>query len=146
MPELVSGGHRQWELFSHDADIGVRGFGRTMAEAFGNAALAMIAAIVDPAELRACETVEIACEAPDTELLLVDWLNAVVFEMATRGLIFAEFDVRIEDGRLAAKARGEPLDPERHAPAVEVKGATYTALGVARRACDGWVAQCVIDV
>jgi SHS2 domain-containing protein len=135
-----------WELFPHDADIGVRGRGATLAEAFANAARAMTAAIVDPAAVALREAVAIACEAPDPEVLLVDWLNALVFEMATRAMLFGDFRVRIEGTRLAAEALGEPIDPARHAPAVEVKGATFTALKVARGADGIWVAQCVIDV
>jgi SHS2 domain-containing protein len=135
-----------WELFAHDADIGVRGRGPTPAAAFENAALAMTAAILDPAAVSPEESVRIACEAPDLELLLVDWLNALVFEMATRGLLFGAFSVRIAGGRLEAEARGEPVDPGRHAPAVEVKGATYTALRVAEGDDGVWTAQCVIDV
>src|SRR5438552_18976922 len=38
-----------WELFSHDADVGIRGFGSTVAEAFEGAALAVTAAITDTA-------------------------------------------------------------------------------------------------
>ena len=135
-----------WELFAHDADIGVRGHGPTVATAFENAAIAMTAAMVDPAIVVGAETAKIACEAPDIELLLVDWLNALVFEMATRGMIFGAFHVRIDDNRLDAEVAGEPVDPKRHAPAVEVKGATYTALKVAQDSDDRWTAQCVIDV
>jgi SHS2 domain-containing protein len=54
--------------------------------------------------------------------------------------------VRLEGGQLSATAWGEPLDALRHRPAVEVKGATYTALSVARRNDGAWVAQCVVDV
>jgi len=135
-----------WELFAHDADVGVRGRGRSLAEAFENAALAMTAAITDPATVRLAETVRIECAAPDPELLLVDWLNALVFEMATRGMVFGAFRVRLADGRLTAEATGETVDPARHAPAVEVKGATYTALQAAQDAHGLWTAQCVIDV
>lgn len=135
-----------WELFAHDADVGVRGRGPTLAAAFENAALAMTAAMADPATIAGTETIRIACDAPDTELLLVDWLNALVFEMATRGMIFGVFHVRIDDRRLEAEVAGEPIDPGRHAPAVEVKGATYTALKVGQEADGSWIAQCVIDV
>ena len=135
-----------WELFAHDADIGVRGRGPTMAAAFENAALAMTAAILDPASVTPRDTVAIACEAPDPGILLVDWLNALIYEMATRGMVFASFSVRIDGDRLEAEAHGEPIDPARHAPAVEVKGATLTALKVARDADGTWTAQCVIDV
>ena len=79
-------------------------------------------------------------------LLLADWLNALVLTMATRNMLFARFEVKIDACALTAKAWGEPLDRDRHRPAVEVKGATYTALSVAQRGDGAWVAQCVVDV
>jgi len=136
---------KRWEHFPHGADIGVRGYGSTREEAFENAALALTAVLTDPAGVAPREAVEIRCEAPDDELLLADWLNALVYEMSTRGMLFGQFDVRIEDGRLEGRARGEAVDVARHQPAVEVKGATYTGLRV-RRESDGWVAECVVDV
>jgi SHS2 domain-containing protein len=135
-----------WEHFPHAADIGIRGIGATREEAFEQAALAMTAVVTDPASIEAKRAVEIAREAPDDELLLADWLNALVYEMVTLNMIFGRFSVRLDGGRLAATAWGEPLDALRHHPAVEVKGATYTALSVARRDDGAWVAQCVVDV
>jgi len=135
-----------WEHFEHDADVGVRGVGRTPEEAFEQAALALTAVITDPARVAARERVTVRCEAPDLELLLADWLNALVYEMATRHMLFGRYAVRIEGGRLEGEAWGEPVDRTRHAPAVEVKGATYTALVVRRRGDGAWVAECVVDV
>jgi tRNA nucleotidyltransferase (CCA-adding enzyme) len=139
-----------WEHFHHVADVGVRGFGSTEEVAFEQAALAMTAVITDPAAVAAQECVDIACSAMDDEMLLVEWLNALIFEMATRQLLFGRFRVRIAGGavcrELVGKAWGEPIDRRRHAPAAEVKGATLTALSVR---CDGkgrWAAQCVVDV
>lgn len=117
-----------------------------MAEAFGQAALALTAIVTDPERVAALQPVAIACEAPDAELLLADWLNAVIYEMATRKMLFGRFEVHVEDGRLAATAWGEAVDRERHRPAAEPKGATYTALLVRREADGRWVAQCVVDV
>ena len=135
----------RWEHYAHQADVGVRGFGATAAQAFEQAALALTAAVTDLAAVRPLERVELGCEAPDDELLLAAWLNALVYEMATRRMLFSEFRVRIDGGRLAAEAWGEPVDRARHQPAVEVKGATYTTLRVAPDG-DGWLAQTVIDV
>jgi tRNA nucleotidyltransferase (CCA-adding enzyme) len=135
-----------WEHFPHEADMGVRGFGRTREQAFEQAALALISVITEPAAIAPQVAVAIRCEAPDDELLLVDWLNAIVYEMATRQLLFSRFEVHIREHRLTATAWGEPLDVARHQPAVEVKGATYTGLRVAREANGQWVAQCVVDV
>jgi tRNA nucleotidyltransferase (CCA-adding enzyme) len=137
---------KRWEHFPHDADIGVRGIGPSKAEAFEQAALALTAVIVEPRELSPKEMVAISCEAPDDELLLFDWLNALVYEMATRHLLFGCFEVCIDGQRLHAKAWGEPIDVARHQPAVEIKGATLTCLRVGQEANGEWVGQCVVDV
>lgn len=135
-----------WEHFEHGADIGVRGFGASLAEAFEQAALAMTAAVTDPGGVAADQAVPITCRAPDDELLLADWLNALIYESATRRMLFSSFSVTIEDGSLEATARGETTDVARHQPAVEVKGATLTALRVTRADDGRWLAQCVLDV
>ena len=135
-----------WEHFSHGADIGVRGIGPTLAAAFEQGAQALTGVITDPAGVAPAQPVEVACEAPDPEVLFVDWLNAVVFEMATRRMLFGRFEVEISGARLSGRLWGEAVDVARHRPAVEVKGATFTQLAV-RRTPDGqWLAQCVVDV
>ena len=134
-----------WEHFAHEADMGVRGYGTTKAQAFEQAALAMTAVITEPERVEPREKISIECEAPDDELLFVDWLNAIIYEMATRRMLFARFEVRIEDSRLSANAWGEKTDVARHSPAVEVKGATYTELRVAQENGQ-WMAQTVVDV
>ncbi len=134
-----------WEHFSHDADIGVRGFGTTAAEAFEQAALALTA-VVTRAPVEPSIAVEVSCEAPDLELLFVDWLNLIIYEMAVRRMLFGRFAVTITGIRLEAKLWGEPVDIARHAPACEPKGATYTALRVAEDVEGRWSAACVVDV
>ena len=136
-----------WEHFDHGADIGVRGFGATKAAAFEQAALALIAVITDPSRVAARETG-------------ADRLQGRRRRVAAGSL--AQRD-RLRDGRpahavrtlpcraarrrrLQATAGGEPMSVERHEPAVEVKGATYTALRVARTGDGGWMAQTVVDV
>ena len=135
-----------WEHFAHGADIGVRGVGATRAEAFEQAALALTAVLTDPGSVIARTRIAIRCAAPDDEMLLVDWLNALIYEMATRRMLFGRFAVTLVDHALAGEAWGEPIEVARHRPAVEVKGATYTALSVAGLADGSWVAQCVVDV
>ena len=137
---------KRWEHFPHDADIGVRGVGASREEAFEQAALALTAVITAPHTVAPNEVVEVACEAPDDELLLADWLNALVYEMATRRMLFGRYEVRLEDRRLQAIAWGEAVDVARHQPAVEVKGATYTELLVKQDENGAWRAQCVVDV
>ncbi|RMG30049.1 MAG: archease, partial [Gammaproteobacteria bacterium] len=109
----------RWEHFRHEADIGVRGYGRSLEEAFAAVALALTAVVTHPERVEPREPVSIRCQAPDPEILLLDWLNALVFTMATRHMLFSCFDVHIAGNRLEATAWGEPVDPERHQPAVE---------------------------
>ena len=135
-----------WEHFEHRADIGVAGFGATAAAAFEQAALGLSAIICDPATVVPECPVPIDCEEPDLELLFVDWLNAIIFEMAVRHMLFSRFQVRLDGARLRGEVWGERVDPARHQPAVEVKGATYTALSVRQETDGTWSARCVVDV
>jgi len=120
----------QWQHFPHEADVGVRGVGESLEEAFEQAAVALTAVITDPEGVEPREAVSITCKAPDRE----------------RNMLFSRFEVTIRDGRLRGTAWGEPVDRARHRPAVEVKGATYTGLHVGRRDDGLWVAECVVDV
>lgn len=135
-----------WEHFAHVADIGVRGHGDSLEDAFAAAACGLTAVVTEPARVQPRERVSVECASGDRELLLYDWLNALVLQMATRHMLFSRFDVRLRGDRLLADAWGEPVDVARHAPAVEVKGATLTELAVRREPDGRWLAQCVLDV
>ena len=135
-----------WEHFPHQADIGIRGFGSTREQAYEQAAIALTAIITDPTKVKTEEKVEIACQEGDDELLFVDWLSCLLYEMDIRKMLFGRFEVHIEQGRLTATAWGEKIDVSKHRPAVEVKAATYTTLSVGQDENGMWVAQCVVDV
>lgn len=134
-----------WEHYRHGADVGVRGRGPTPAAAFEQAALAVTALLTDTAAIRERDTIAIHCRARDPRMLLVDFLNEVVFELSAHRRVLGRFEVRINDETLDARAWGEPFDASRHEAGVDVKGVTFTTLEV-RRDADGWRAQCVVDV
>jgi len=134
-----------WSHFAHDADLGLRGSGRSKAEAFEEIALALTAAVTDPESVEARDTISLSCSAPSAEILLLDWLNALIYEMDVRKMLFREFRVSISNGDLQAQVKGEPVKREKHHPAVEVKGATFTSLALEQND-DGWAAQIVVDV
>ncbi len=140
----------RYEHFPHGADVGVRGFGETAAEAFEQAALAVFALLADDLESVRPEIEEhIEIEATSPEALLVAFLNELISIADARHLVFGRFAVRLVLGPdrsfASARAWGEPFDPERHDCTVQPKGATFTALRVAAEDA-GWVAQCVVDV
>ena len=125
--------------------MGVRGVGATKAQAFEQAALALTAVITDLQTIKPQQPIEVQCEAPDDELLLADWLNTLIYEMSARKMLFSRFSVQVDGHHLRAQVWGESVDPGRHHPTVEIKGATYTSLRVAQEKGE-WVAQTVVDV
>jgi tRNA nucleotidyltransferase (CCA-adding enzyme) len=135
-----------WEHFEHGADIGVRGIATTLAGAFEQAALAMSAVITDLESIGSDIEVDIECSAPDVEVLLLEWLDSLIYEMAVRKMLFSRFKVTIDNDRLSAMAFGEAINVEKHSPAVEIKGATFTELKVIQDPNGLWRAQCVVDV
>jgi SHS2 domain-containing protein len=120
-----------FEHFEHGADVGVRGFGATPAEAFEAAAQALFALLFEgPSSAVRAEVEErVKVEAPNLEELLVAFLNELISIADTRRLVFGSFQVDISGGssnslRLEARARGEPFDPDRHEFTVVPKGVT----------------------
>ena len=146
---MVGGGGGKeggWETFPHGSDIGVSGFGPTLAAAFENAAIALTSVTTDPACVRSAEEVLVSLKGTDPEMLFYDWIDALVFEASTRHMLFSRFEVAMIEEGLEASLFGERVDVARHEPAVEVKGPTLTELSVARDPVRGWVARCVVDV
>ena len=135
-----------WNHIEHGADIGLHATAGTREGLFETMGEALTAVITDPASVRADQRVDIHCEAPDDGMLLVDWLNALIYEMATRRMLFGKWRVALDGHKLDAVVKGEIVDRARHRPVVEVKGATYTALSIDEDAAGNWHAECVVDV
>ena len=136
---------RNWEHYSHTADMGIRGFGESMEEAFANAAIALVAINVEPEKVQQETKIQIICHEEDIELLFIAWLSNILYEMSTRKMFFSKFQVEIHDGQLTGYAWGEKLDLKKHEPVVEIKGISYSNLKVTQE--NGkWIAQCIVDI
>ena len=147
MPESQMHDHdAYWEHYDHGADSGVRGVGTSKASAFEQAALALTAVVTDLNQVKPVKQIEVDCEGADDELVFVDWLNTLIYEMATRKMLFSRFEVHLRDNGLSGQLWGEPVDVQRHHPAVEIKGATLTTLCVIEDENRQWMAQTVVDV
>ncbi len=136
----------RYELYAHGADVGVRGFGADPAEAFEAVALALTSAVCPVDQVRQQQRITLHCEASTLDDLLYQWINTLVYQMAVRRMLFSRFRVALNGAKLSAEIWGEALDVARHQPAVEIKGATYTDLRVARSDAGTWTAQCIVDV
>ncbi len=151
-----------WEHFAHQADIGIRAIADSLGKAFEDAAVALTAIVTEPNNVAKIESVKIECSAENNELLLVNWLNSVIYEMAVRKMLFSRFEVRIdpapsdnsnlnirrcgvENLKVSATIWGEKINQQKHSPAVEPKAVTYNQLSV-KNENGNWIVQCVIDV
>jgi SHS2 domain-containing protein len=135
----------RYETFAHESDIGIRGFGNTLEEAFAAAAMAMYSVIAKIELIKPSQRNEVTASAPDSEMLLVEWLNALLSLSDVERMVYSKFIVKIEGTALTGSAWGEKLDRTRHEPKVEVKGATYHMLKVYKNGAL-YIAQCVVDV
>jgi SHS2 domain-containing protein len=134
-----------FETFEHKADMGIRGYGATLEEAFANGAKALFAVMIDIRSVNPKDAHEVKCSADDLETLFVEWLNRLLSIADSEGVVFSQFELEIRGNMVDGKALGERLDRERHRPMVEVKAATYHMLKVGESE-GGFFAQCVVDV
>jgi len=132
------------------SDLAFVAHGASREEVFAACAEALLAATVEePAAVEPRLEHRVRLEEPDLELLLLAFLNELVFVRDARGWLLRPGELAIEpaDGgvRLVARLVGEPLDRARHRLAADVKAATAHGLRVAR---DGarWQASVTLDV
>jgi protein archease len=138
-----------WTVLDHTADVGIEVHAATLDALFADAASALCDVITDVERIEA--RVEAACEltaeAPD--LLLVTWLEELLFRFDSEGVLYPCGEVRVAGAEgawtLAARLRGEAYDPRRHPLKVQVKAVTYHGLEVARDE-QGWRARVIFDL
>jgi SHS2 domain-containing protein len=116
---------KQYELIEHTADVGVKAYGKTVAEAFEHAAEAMFDIITDESTIDSIGEYDILLEAPDHEQLLIDWLSKLLFLNGAENLVFGKFEVSITGNRLSARVFGEKYNNKKNKMGVEIKAVTY---------------------
>jgi len=134
----------EYEIFDHEADIGIRGFGKTLEEAFENGAKAMSSIMVELETVEPKVKKEIECDAEDEEALFVTWLNQIRALLDIDGMVFSEFKVEIRENRLKGWAKGEVLDHKKHTLGEDVKAATYHLLKIEKK--ERYMVQCIVDL
>ncbi|MDI6883625.1 MAG: archease [Hadesarchaea archaeon] len=140
---------KRFEWVEHPSDIGFRAYGRDLAEAFENAALALFEVMVDTNKVEPREEVEVELEAEDEGALLYDWLDRLLYLHDARNLVMSKFDVAISKTKgglkLKAQVKGEPFDPARHPERTPVKAMTYHMMEI-KHEKDRCSVQAVVDI
>ena len=122
---------KRFQLIEHTADTGLIAYGNNLAEAFANAAYGLFSIIAELNKVREVESQPVAVSAEDTESLLFNWLNHLVYLFDVERLLFKRFDItEFTEHNLKATCWGEGYDPSRHQLLLGVKAATYHMLKI----------------
>lgn len=122
---------KKFEVIEHTADMGIKAYGKDLAELFTNAAYGMASLITDLEKVNPKDSEDISLEAENREELLVSWLNEIIYLSASKSMLFSKFEVsEIDEKHLKAKIFGEEFDITRHQIETEFKAATYHRLKI----------------
>jgi SHS2 domain-containing protein len=122
---------KRFQFIEHTADIGLIAYGKTLAEAFSNAAYGMFSIITELKAVKEIESRRLELHEDDLEALLFQWLNSLIYFFDVEMLLFKRFDISdFGEKRLRAICHGEKYDPSRHQLKIGVKSATYHMLKV----------------
>ncbi len=120
----------KFEFLEHTADVFIAAHGKTLTEAFENAALAMFEVMTETEKIEPKEEDSLEVEAEDQYALLYSWLEALLVKFETKNMLFSKFQIssfeeNAEGFKIKASLWGEKFNPEKHIQKVAVKAATY---------------------
>jgi SHS2 domain-containing protein len=119
-----------FEFLEHTADVYIAAFGKDLAEAFENAAVAMFDVMTEVEKISPVVEDKVEVTGEDEFALLYNWLEALLVKFDISGMLYSKFEVwhlgKIQD-RLVLNARiwGEEFDPRKHLQKDGVKAVTY---------------------
>lgn len=135
-----------YEIFEHTADLGLRLHGPDAEHVFAEAGKALFDVLLaNPEAIEPVDSMTFQVEAESLEDLFHDWLAELLFTFAAERIVFARFQVKIEQGRLEATGFGEPFAFEKHGAGFDVKAVTYHELKVEKTET-GVNAQVILDI
>lgn len=128
----------KFEFLEHTADVYVAAHGKTLEEAFENAALAMFEVMTDTDKVSVEVEDNFMVEAEDEFALLYSWLEALLVNFEIKNMLYSQFQIagieETEEGfRIKAAAWGEKFNPEKHAQKVGVKAVTYHRMEILKK-------------
>jgi len=123
---------KKYDLIDHTADVGIKAYGKTLSEAFENAAKGMFDIITDNSEVESTGQYNIELKASDLEQLLVDFLSELLYLHSVNNIVFGFFKLDIDEANKSLKGTfyGEKFNLSKHKVGAEIKAVTYHMLEV----------------
>lgn len=141
---------KKFELLEHTADVYIAAYGKSLAEAFENAAFAMFDVMTEVEKINPNlkETFEVTAE--DEYALLYSWLESLLVKFETEGKLFSKFKIldisKTSDGfQLKAETWGEKFNPKKHLQKVGVKAITYHRMEIVKKP-QMTIAKFILDI
>ena len=138
-----------FRFLDHTADIGIEVEADDVSGLFAEAALAFADCITELESLDETLLREIRLTAATRELLLVDWLNELLYIFEASGELFRAFECEVREAgagwEIVAQARGAKFDDKVHRLKVPIKAVTYHGLEVGRDG-NAWRARVIFDI
>ncbi|MFC1927445.1 archease [Chloroflexota bacterium] len=135
-----------FEILDHTADIGIIAHGADVKELFSNAALALFSLITELESIQEKLHFDLEVGSEDTDSLLVDWLNELIYCFDAKHVLFNRFDIEsLAYNALRATCYGEDFDPNKHKIKIGIKAATYHMLKL-ETDNNGYKAQIILDI
>jgi SHS2 domain-containing protein len=120
---------KPFEIIEHTADIGIVAYGTDIKQVFANAALGLFNLMADLDNLKESVKRDIELSAEDIEVLLVQWLNELIYISEVEHILFKRFEINeLINTRLKATCFGEKIKAGQHRLKREIKAATYHML------------------
>lgn len=120
-----------FRILDHPADLGIEAYGASLAEAFEQAATALISLILEVSSIQYRESKTIELSGTDHEHLLVKWLAEVLYLYDGEGFVGGRFEVyELTETHLKATLHGEKFDPKKHPTKLDIKAVTYHQLQI----------------
>ena len=124
---------KRFQLIEHTADTGLVAYGKTLDEAFANAAYGLFSIIAELKTVEEAESRTLEINEDDREGLLFEWLNSLIYFFDVEMLLFKRFDIiELTGHQLKAICYGEKYDSSRHYLKMGVKAATCHGPKIAR--------------
>jgi len=136
----------RYKYIDHTSDLGVRIYGKDLAELFANGLFTIFDNILDLNKILIKETKKIEISSATLEELLIDWFRELLFIFATEYFVAKEVkNIKVENNKLYAEIAGEKFDPKRHNIKIEIKTPTYHMFNI-KKTNSGYIATVIFDV
>jgi SHS2 domain-containing protein len=137
---------KPFEIIDHTADIGIVAYGADIKQVFANAALGLFSLMADLDDLEENVQRKLELSAEDAEVLLVEWLNELIYILDVEHIVFKRFEIdELTSNQIKARCFGEKIKPGQHRLKREVKAATYHMLRL-NKEDGGYKVQVIFDI